>query len=140
MTRTARIILAGSVALLTAMPALASRISDQPVQGWSAMGDSNAAQLLARIDSLPESDRAASDQPYCAPDSEIHRTLRHDFEEQPVESADGDMTRLWGSAQLGTWTVVVGRDDRTSCIIASGIGFDPAQDAEVYFQTAGLGD
>ena len=47
-------------------------------------------------------------------------------------------TQLWGSDQLGTWTLVAPRDDQTSCIIASGIGFSDDRSTQAYFQVAGL--
>ena len=39
---------------------------------------------------------------------------------------------------MGTWTLVATRPDDTSCIIASGIGYDDRKAAEVYYTTAGL--
>lgn len=39
---------------------------------------------------------------------------------------------------MGTWTLVAPRADETSCIIASGIGFDAERDVETYYRTAGL--
>ena len=141
MTRTAhriaRLSMAGSVALLTAMPALAASRADQPVQGWSAMSGIDVPDLLDRAQDMPTSDMAVGDQPYCADDPEIHQTLHHDFAEKPVD-ASHEGTQLWGSDRLGTWTLVAPREDRTSCIIASGIGYDPEKDVEVYYRTAGL--
>lgn len=139
MTRIANpILMAGSVAFLAAMPALASRISDQPVQGWSAHRDMAPVQLLERADDMPSGDMIASDAPFCASDAEIRATLRNDFNEAPIDSHGQEVAQLWGSQQMGTWTLVAERSDQTSCIIASGIGFDPERKAEVYFETAGL--
>lgn len=137
-TRIARLTMAGSVALLTAMPAISATRPDQPVQGWSAMAGVPVQTLLEQAQDMPTSDMAVGDQPYCASDDEIHQTLQHDFEEQPVDRQHHAETELWGSDQLGTWTLVAPRDDQTSCIIASGIGFDTAQDVDVYYTTAGL--
>ncbi|MDB6178133.1 hypothetical protein PAF17_11560 [Paracoccus sp. Z330] len=138
--RTARLISAGSVALLVAMPVLASRADDQQVQGWSAHHGIDSADLLRHAETLPQGGMTTSDQPYCAPNDEIDRTLRHDFNESPVENAGHDIARLWGSDQMGTWTLVAERQDQTSCIIASGIGYDADRKAEIYFETAGLTD
>lgn len=137
-TRIARLTMAGSVALLTAMPAISATRPDQPVQAWSAMAGVPVQTLLEQSQDMPISDMAVGDQPYCAADAEIHQTLQHDFNEQPVDSQHHAQTQLWGSDQLGTWTLVAPRDDQTSCIIASGIGFDTAQDVDVYYTTAGL--
>ncbi len=137
-TRIARLTMAGSVALLTAMPAISATRPDQPVQAWSAMAGVPVQTLLEQAQDMPTSDMAVGDQPYCAADAEIHQTLQHDFNEHPVDSRHHAHTQLWGSAQLGTWTLVAPRDDQTSCIIASGIGFDTAQNVDVYYTTAGL--
>lgn len=131
--RIARLGMAGSVALLAAGPALAA---PQPVQGWSAMQGVTPAALLVQVQDLPLSEVAIDDQPYCAPDAEIAHTLNHDFDENPVEATAE--TELWGSDQLGTWTLVATRADDTSCIIASGIGYSDEREAAVYYRTAGL--
>lgn len=142
MTRTAhrlaRLTMAGSVALLTAMPALSATRSDQPVQGWSAMRDVPATALLERAPALPTTDMATGDQPYCADNAEISATLRGDFDEAPVDATRHPGTQLWGSDRMGTWTLVTPRDDQTSCIIASGIGFDADRDVSIYYESAGL--
>ena len=136
-TRIARLAMVGSVTLLTAMPALAATASN-PIQGWSAMKDTDTATLLRDVQTMPVSAEATEDQPYCAADAEIAATLEHDFNEQPVDTANADGTNLWGSAQMGTWTLVAERKDDTSCIIASGIGFDGKTDARTYYKVAGL--
>lgn len=142
-SRIARLGLAGSVMLSMAMPAVSATRPDQPVQAWPAMAGVPVEVLLERAQTLPLSEMAAGDQPYCAADAEIHQTLEHDFAEAPVAgtgpAAIGqDATELWASDQMGTWTLVAPRVDGTSCIIASGIGYDAGRDVEVYFHTAGL--
>lgn len=132
-----RLGLAGAMALLSVTPVL-SASPQQPVEGWSAMEGITPAALLDQIDALPVSELAVDDQPYCASDDEIAATLRHDFAEQPIETAGAQGTELWGSDQLGTWTVVAPRDDDTSCIIASGIGYSDDRSAEAYYTVAGL--
>lgn len=111
-TRIARLTMAGSVALLTAMPAISATRPDQPVQVWSAMAGVPVQTLLQQAQDMPTSDMAVGDQPYCATDAEIHQTLQHDFNEAPVDSEGHAMTQLWGSDQMGTWTLVAPRDDQ----------------------------
>ena len=110
------------------------------VEAWPAMAGVETAALLVAAQELPLSDHAIDDQPYCAPDREIAATLMHDFNESLVETAghEGLATALWGSEQMGTWTLVAQREDASSCIIASGIGFDPAAGAETFYRVAGL--
>lgn len=136
--RIARFGLAGSVTALMAMPALSATRPDQPVQAWSAMAGVDTATLLEQAQDLPTSDMAVGDQPYCADNAEIRATLRHDFNEAPVPGDGHAATELWASEQMGTWTLVAPRRDDTSCIIASGIGYDQARDVDVYYRTAGL--
>lgn len=136
--RISRLGMAGSVALLMAMPAYSAIRSDQPVQGWSAMAGIDTATLLQQAQDMPTSDMAVGDQPYCADDSEIHQTLTQDFSENRIDAQQHAGTELWGSDQMGTWTLVAPRKDNTSCIIASGIGFDEEKSVEVYYTTAGL--
>lgn len=130
--------MAGSVMAAMAMPAVSATRPDQPVQAWSAMAGVDAATLLEQAQDLPTSDMAVGDQPYCADDAEIHQTLKHDFNEAPVPGDGHAATELWASQQMGTWTLVAPRRDDTSCIIASGIGYDTARDVDVYYSTAGL--
>ncbi|GHG13434.1 MULTISPECIES: hypothetical protein [Paracoccus] len=137
-TRIVRLGVAGSVAALMAMPAISATRPDQPVQAWPAMAGVDTATLLEQAQDLPTSDMAVGDQPYCAADAEIQQTLRHDFNETPVPGDGHAATELWASDQMGTWTLVAPRRDDTSCIIASGIGYDQARDVDVYYQTAGL--
>lgn len=135
--RTVRFVLAGSVAMLLSLPAQSATRPDQPTQAWSAMAGVAIPALLRQAQDLPTSDMAIGDQPYCAQDTEIHHILQQDFSEKPVDSAHQG-TELWGSDQMGTWTLVAPRPDETSCIIASGIGYKSGTDVEVYYETAGL--
>ncbi len=137
-SRIARQMMAGSVALLMAMPAYSAIRSDQPVQGWSAMAGVDTATLLDQAQDMPTSDLAVNDQPYCADNSEIHQTLQEEFNENRVDTTSHQGTELWGSQQMGTWTLVAPRGDQTSCIIASGIGYDTQRDVEVYYKVSGL--
>lgn len=136
--RIARFGLVGGIVALMAAPALSATRPDQPVQAWPAMAGVSVPVLLEQAQTLPVSDMAVGDQPYCAADAEIHQTLRQDFAETPVAGDGHAATELWASQQMGTWTLVVPRTDGTSCIIASGIGYDMARDPTVYHHTAGL--
>lgn len=136
--RTASLMMAGSVALLIAAPAQSATRPDQPIQGWSAMDGVAAGALLKQARRMPTSDMALVDQPYCAENAEIHATLKQDFNESRVDASQHEGAELWGSDQMGTWTLVAPREDATSCIIASGIGFTSARDVELYYRTAGL--
>lgn len=142
MTRTAfritRFGMAAGIAAAMALPAIAATRPDQPVQAWPAMAGVDTATLLEQAQDLPTSDMAIGDQPYCAADAEIQQTLRHDFNEAPVSGDGHAATELWASQQMGTWTLVAPRRDDTSCIIASGIGYDTARNVDVYYQTVGL--
>ena len=135
--RITRLGCAGVVALLSVTPAL-SASPNQPVQGWSAMQGIEPAALLEDIQTMPVSEMAVDDQPYCADDAEIAATLEQDFAEHPVDMTGVQGTQLWGSDQLGTWTLVAPRADQTSCIIASGIGYEGGTDVKLYYTTAGL--
>lgn len=133
-----------AMALMVAgpLPTLAvpapSQAHQQPVSGWSAMADTDTATLLRQVRNLPLADLAGPDQPYCAAQAEISFTLAHDFDESRIEVDPHAGTVLWGSDSLGTWTMVAPRGDGTSCIIASGIGFDPDRDPARYFASVGL--
>ncbi|MDO5705859.1 MAG: hypothetical protein Q4G49_12445 [Paracoccus sp. (in: a-proteobacteria)] len=135
---TARI--AATAAVLTTALTLATPATATPIKAWSAMAGVEPAVLLQTAQELPLSAVAVGDQPYCAPDAEIATALTHDFDEALVGTTgvDGHQTELWGSDLMGTWTVVAARDDDTSCIIASGIGFDAATDSAAFYRTAGL--
>lgn len=138
-TTLAAAVTAGTLALSAAAPLHAVTRPHQPVQGWAAMAGVDTATLLRQIRHLPVSDLAIEDQPYCAADAEITRTLSHDFDESRVQTSARKGAELWGSDLMGTWTMVAPRGDGTSCIIASGIGFDQARDPDVYYASAGLG-
>lgn len=130
-----------SLALLVSAGATHARPdTHQTIRGWSAVDETEAATLLERAADLPLIDMATSDQPYCADHAQISRTLQHDFSEKIVASGQfsGLGAQLWGSDQLGTWTLVAPRGDGNSCIIASGIGFQQERDSRAYFALAGL--
>ena len=97
--------------------------------------DPSAVAELART--LPLSDQAAGDQPWCDRQAEVERTLSHDFGEEKVATGARGMV-LWGSELMGTWTMVLERADATSCVVASGIGYSDTTSPQVFFSKAGL--
>lgn len=133
-----------ALAILMVMPAahalgaITSR-SDEAAgpRGWSAVAgmDPRAVREMAR--GLPLSEQATGDQPWCGKDAEVEASLTHDFGETKVTTNARD-TALWGSNVMGTWTVVLERPDATSCVIASGIGFEQDASPQAYFTNVGL--
>lgn len=136
-----RILLAALIAAATAAPALAritSRTDDLAnPRGWPAVAgmDVNAVLELART--APVADQASPAQPYCDQDAKLRQTLQQDFAEELVSGGAQD-TQLWGSSVMGTWTVVLQRQDATSCVIASGVGYADGANPRVFFVSAGL--
>ena len=138
MTRIAPTALLALALALPASAAITSREDNLAApRGWSAMAgmDPHAVAEMAR--SLPLSDQAAGDQPWCDHRAEVERTLTHDFGEEKIATAARGMV-LWGSELMGTWTMVLDRADATSCVIASGIGYSDTTSPQVFFTQAGL--
>ena len=141
MPQMTRIAPAALLALALALPASAAITSREDnlaaPRGWSAMAgmDPHAVAEMAR--SLPLSDQAADDQPWCDHRAEVERTLTHDFGEEKIATAARGMV-LWGSELMGTWTMVLDRADATSCVIASGIGFRDGANPGTFLSRAGL--
>lgn len=106
-------------------------------RGWSAIAGMDPREVRQMAQTLPLSQNATGDQPWCDHDANIETALRHDFGETRV-AAGNQGTALWGSALMGTWTVVLERGDATSCVIASGIGYSDARNPGVFFTRAGL--
>ena len=133
-----RLGLAGAVALLGTLPALADASPRQSLEVWSAVEGVAPSELVEDIRAMPLSAMAVNDQPYCASDTEISTTLSQDFGERPIETAGSQEAELWGSDIMGTWTLVAPRSDETSCIIASGVGYSEDLAVGDYFRIAGL--
>ncbi|CAM3153947.1 hypothetical protein SAMN04488021_10557 [Paracoccus aminovorans] len=129
------------LALALAAPALAATQSREEnlanPRGWSAVAGMDPREVREMARTLPLSANAGGDQPWCDRKAEIESTLRHDFDEQKVATGE-EGTALWGSALMGTWTMVLERPDATSCVIASGIGFSEGANPRVFFTRAGL--
>lgn len=139
-----RSLLAATLAALVALPAGQAGATITPREenagnprGWSAVAgmDPRAVREMAR--SLPVSADAGPGQPWCDRNAEIESALRDEFDEHKVATNSRD-TALWGSELMGTWTVVLERPDSTSCIIASGIGFNSGESPQTYFVKVGL--
>lgn len=137
----ARIATLGLVVLASAAQAstgIATRAEhDAGPRGWSAIADMDPRQVRDMARSLPISDDATGDQPWCDSDASIEAALSHDFGEERV-AAGAENTALWGSDIMGTWTMVLERSDATSCVIASGIGYDKDTSPRSYFINAGF--
>ena len=130
--------LAAALAATSASAAILTREDNAaPPRGWSAIAnmDPRAVREMART--LPVSQDATGDQPWCGRDAEVEAALRHDFGEAKVATNAAD-TALWGSELMGTWTMVLERPDATSCVIASGIGFSSDASPQAYFTRVGL--
>lgn len=129
------------LALSLAAPAMATTLSREQTQadprGWSAVAgmDPRAVREMAR--SLPLSRNAVGDQPWCDHKAAVESTLAHDFGEEKV-AAGHEGTVLWGSALMGTWTVVYERPDATACVIASGVGFSDGANPGQFLTRVGL--
>lgn len=122
----------------TASAALTTRAENAATpRGWSAVAGMDARGVREMARSLPVSTEAMPGQPWCGRDAEVAASLHHDFEEERVAS-NGRDTALWGSALMGTWTVVLERPDDTSCVIASGVGFREGAEPAAYFTRVGL--
>lgn len=106
-------------------------------RGWSAVAGMEAREVREMARRLPASEEALPGQPWCGRAAEVATSLRHDFEEERV-ATNGRDTALWGSALMGTWTMVLERADGTSCVIASGIGFRDGAAPSAYFTRVGL--
>ena len=106
-------------------------------RGWSAIAGMDPRAVAELAQTLPLSDEAVGDQPWCDRRAEVERTLAHDFGEEKVANGARGMA-LWGSELMGTWTMVLERADATSCVIASGIGYSDATSPQVFFTRVGL--
>ena len=77
----------------------------------------------------------------CEATAQMATILTIDFSEQPVEKrvmADGLDVELWGSDQMGTWTVVHNGNDGISCVVSSGTGWTAQTPPDQIFADAPL--
>lgn len=114
--------------------------ADPAPRAWSAMAGTDTASVIRMAATLPAGEQAGSDDPYCDVNDEIARTLSHDFGESIIDDSrvGGADTQLWGSPTMGTWTLVLARPDKVSCIVASGVGYADDVNPGVFYDRAGL--
>lgn len=105
--------------------------------GWSAVAGMDTHQVMQIARHTEIGEVSSSEHPYCDLDQTVQETLAHDFGEKLISQGSQD-TQLWGSSAMGTWTVVLARQDATSCVIASGIGYSEDANPGLYFTKAGL--
>ncbi len=129
------------LALSLATPVLAATQSREAnlanPRGWSAVAGMDPREVRDMARTLPLSQNAVGDQPWCDHKARVESTLSHDFGEERV-AAGHEGTVLWGSALMGTWTVVYERPDATSCVIASGVGFSDGANPALFLTKVGL--
>lgn len=118
--------------------AITSRDDNQAnPRGWSAIAGMDARAVVELARDLPLSAATTADQPWCDHSDQVAQTLTHDFGEEKVATGVKG-TELWGSAVMGTWTMVLDRGDATSCVVASGIGYSDQASPRQFFTQAGL--
>ena len=137
-------LIAAGIAAVLAVPAQSSietrqQLEAQP-RAWSSMAGMDASAILAMGNTFASGDAAGAQDPFCDTNDEVARTLGHDFGEALVDdtrvgSAD---TQLWGSDTMGTWTLVMTRADKTSCIVASGVGYTDTANPDLFYASAGI--
>lgn len=142
LTRFAALALGAATLLPAAALSAVESVRGPDIQprGWSAVAGADTASVIEMAATLPASETAAGDTPYCDADPAIARTLAQDFGESLIDGTQigSNDAQLWGSPALGTWTLVLARADETSCIVASGIGFRDNTNPDVYYTKAGL--
>lgn len=132
---------AAPVLMTGTAPAMATTLSREQTlanpRGWSAVAGMDPREVREMARTLPLSQNAVGDQPWCDHKAQLESTLSHDFGEEKV-AAGHEGTVLWGSALMGTWTVVYERPDATSCVIASGVGFSDGANPGLFLTKVGL--
>ena len=88
-------------------------------------------------------ERAAPDldSPRCESQAAMANILHRDYDEAPVEQrvvGDGLHIQLWGSTEMGTWTLVHNGDDGISCVVSSGINWTTNSSPDDIFNSAPL--
>ena len=137
--RTAALVLAAATAvapITAAYSAVEARGELPSVKAWSVVAGMSARQVVDLAGSLPAGVSDAGT-PWCDANAEIHGALDAEYGETLVVSKR-DGLRLWGSDEMGTWTMVLERADGSSCVVASGIGYHDGTDPSAIFRSAGL--
>ena len=86
--------------------------------------------------SLMERVAPSLDSPRCEGQAEMANILARDYNEQPVDKrviGDGLHVVLWGSTDMGTWTLVHDGEDGVSCVVSSGTGWTDLSSADEIF-------
>ena len=90
---------------------------------------------------LVERAAPALDAPRCEPEAMMANILQRDYAETPIETrvvGDGLHVQLWGSTEMGTWTIVHNGDDGMACVVTSGIGWTEQSTPDQVFADAPL--
>ena len=131
----------GAAIALTGAPTLAAITSRSDnlanPRGWSAVAGMDVQAVIDLAGRLPTITENEPDEPYCAPSGDLAEILREDFDEVLVAHGTQE-TSLWGSQAMGTWTLTLNRQDETSCVVASGIGFSPNANPMRFYHQAGM--
>lgn len=140
----AALALAAASALMSVAPANLALSATQggavmrdQVKGWPAVAGLSGREVLTLARTLPATPEVDPAKPWCDTAASVDRQLDDQFAESLI-TRGSEGTQLWGSPLMGTWTVVLARPDQTSCIIASGIGFEEGANPAIYFGRVGL--
>ncbi|MEZ5798656.1 MAG: hypothetical protein R3D63_14970 [Paracoccaceae bacterium] len=109
-----------------------ARAADAPAPGIQAYPARSGSDDLAVYD-MPGMAPFDITSPYCETAPTLAATLKHDFEEVPVDTStqgDGLTMVLFASEVMGTWTLVHQGDDGMSCIVSSGTGWTASAQPE----------
>jgi len=90
---------------------------------------------------LVERAAPALNSPRCEVQAQMASILARDYSEHPVDrrvSGDGLHLVLWGSTEMGTWTLVHDGEDGVACVISSGIGWTHQSTPDLIFANAPL--
>jgi len=121
-----------------AIDRLNDQFAEPPLQ--QASYSQQMANDLAVYD-LIEKAAPALDAPRCEMEAVMANILQRDYAETPVEQrvvGDGLHVELWGSTEMGTWTIVHNGNDGMACVVSSGIGWTEQSSADQIFQDAPL--
>lgn len=76
---------------------------------------------------------------YCTKNEEMYDALQADFAEVPklnIKRSGGMSYQLWASEFLGTWTALRTDASGTSCVIATGVDWEPTDDPQTVLSLA----
>ncbi|PZO67671.1 MAG: hypothetical protein DI498_01385 [Paracoccus denitrificans] len=134
--KTARPILLAVVAALgITLPVVGAQSSVQPrtdmhsaaPRAYSAIEGMSVRDVMAVARTLPTTTIDPA-QPWCDLTGAIDESLRIEFGEQRIASQGGLV--LYGSDEAGTFTLVMPRADKTSCVVGSGTGYRDASNPD----------